>query len=116
MFAMATAATISATIAVIGVIIAILAAVLVISKTRGTKDTVDILATANEALRGVNADLQAQITANKHDHDLQMAAQDAECQRQLAEVRGEMAVLKGNVGRDIATAVVEAIRSTTDEH
>jgi hypothetical protein len=90
---------------------AIIGSVWALSRTHGAKDSIEILAGANEELRKVNTDLQVQITANEQKFNLKLLDQDRECQKQLATLTGKVETLTNGLGRQIALAVITEIRN-----
>lgn len=99
-------------LAVIG-IVTVAASVRALAKARGVEASVELLTTANEGLRQANADMSAQRALDRDSFRDQLHAQELECQKQIAELRGEVSVLTGGLAGEIIAAVVAALPKGT---
>lgn len=109
----------------ITLIAAVLAGIFVLSRTKGNKDSIEILVTANQGLRSAyddviaksasdRTDFEKQLRDQKHEFELKLVEQDRDCQRQLGEIRGQMQVLTGSFAGDIARALTPLILAVKD--
>lgn len=89
----------------------LIAGVFVMSKTRGTKDSVDLFRTTNQELRESYTFLTMEKERSESEFNLKLLAQDEQCKREIAELRGQIQVLRA----DLVTSMAKDIASTTAE-
>lgn len=94
-------------IAAISLVAAVVAVVL--GRSKGMKDNIDIMATSNSELRDDNDDLRKEIARNKEDFKNQLRDQDEKCAREIAELRGKVDVLQSSVLSSMVPAIVQGV-------
>lgn len=81
------------------------AAAWAVSRSAATKATLDAVILGNEELRKLNDDLRAELSAEK----LLRVEDKAQARAEIARLEGQMQLLTGHLGEQIAAAVVRAL-------
>lgn len=116
--ASSTTSVVSLVAGIIGIIVGcggILSVVIVTGRQKALQSSLDLFALANTELR-------AQVDAGREDRarlqsefDAKLADERAECARVTGHLQGQLTVLTGTLGHDIASSVLTAVRDLSKQ-
>jgi DNA-binding transcriptional regulator YiaG len=81
------------------------AAILVLSKSRGTKERVELFRATNQELRESYTWLTQEKERQESDFNLKLLAQDEQCKKEIAELRGQVQLMVSDFAQQLAVAI-----------